>query len=209
MHVPGTGLLAFANAYGQPADTAATVAAFLGTYRPIVIFRGKNFGTAERYIQVVYGTEKLPKYNAVTRAWEIVPNNMHKTPKFGLAGINNFFNNYTWMMQVHKGKLFVGTMDWLYLGGRILDPDGAAIDESIKKIARQFEGADLYAFDANDKPAQPVSLNGLGNYLNYGIRTAISSDYLYLGTANPMNLETKPGELNGGWELYKLEVPCH
>jgi hypothetical protein len=44
---------------------------------------------------------------------------------------------------------------------------------------------------------------------HYGIRTALSSDYLYLGTANPMNLETKPGELNGGWELYKLEVPCH
>ena len=44
---------------------------------------------------------------------------------------------------------------------------------------------------------------------HYGIRTMRSSDYLCLGTANPKNLETKLGELNGSWELYKLEVLCH
>ena len=206
MHVPGTGLVYFAQMYPEASVDAA---AFLGTYRPIVIFRGKKFDTDQQKVELLYGTPYLPKYNKDAAQWKIVRNNMKQTPKFGLAGINNFFNNYTWSMQLYQGKLFVGTMDWLYLGGVIAETLGVDIPESIHKLAKNFDGADLYSFVSPDKPAKPVSLNGLGNYLNYGIRTMIADDFLYLGTANPMNMATDPGQPNGGWELYKLKVETH
>jgi len=34
----------------------------------------------------------------------------------------------------------------------------------------------------------------------------VADDFLYLGTANPMNLATEPGQPQGGWELYKLRI---
>lgn len=65
-------------------------------------------------------------------------------------------------------------------------------------------GADLMVFDSLQKPAKAISRTGVGNYLNYGIRTMIADgDTLYLGSANPMNLRTD-GEFQGGWELIKL-----
>ena len=66
-----------------------------------------------------------------------------------------------------------------------------------------FDGTDLNAFVSLDLPTMPVSLNGPGNCLNYSIRTAIADDFLYLGSANPMNMETG-GELKGGREPCKL-----
>jgi hypothetical protein len=69
-------------------------------------------------------------------------------------------------------------------------------------------GADLWRFDNNSSPAQPENVTGVGNYLNYGIRTMVSdSSHLYLGTANPMNLKTAPGQADGGWELHILTAP--
>lgn len=202
MHVPATGLVYFSQLYpGASVDTAA----FLGTYRPIVIFRGKQFDKPkQKSIELLYGNSFLPKYNKDAARWDIVRNNMGQNPKYGLAGFNNFFNNYTWYMMKYHGKLFVGTMDWLYLGGVIAESMGVDIPESIHKLAKHFDGADLWAFGSQDMPAYPVSINGMGNYLNYGIRTMFADDFLYIGTANPMNLETTPGKPNGGWELYKL-----
>jgi hypothetical protein len=201
MHVPGTGLAYFSQFYpGAPADAEA----FLGTYRPIAIFRGKDFDKKQQKIELLYGSTLLPKYNQAAAKWEIVPNKMGKRPRFGLAGINNFFNNYTWTMQRYHGKLFVGTMDWLYLGGVIAETAGIEIPESIHALAKHFDGADLHSFVSADLPAVPVDLNGLDNYLNYGIRTMVADDFLYIGTANPMNLATVPGQPQGGWELYRL-----
>jgi hypothetical protein len=61
-------------------------------------------------------------------------------------------------------------------------------------------GADLYRIDSAGSAAQSVSLNGMGNPMNYGIRTMVhDSSALYIGTANPMNLNPE-----GGWELIKL-----
>ena len=68
-------------------------------------------------------------------------------------------------------------------------------------------GADLFFFPTALCPAIPESLDGAGNYTNYGIRTMVSDDEaLYLGTANPMNLLTDPDDEipEGGWELMKL-----
>jgi len=93
-------------------------------------------------------------------------------------------------------------------GGVIAESLGVEIPERIHTIAKFFDGADLHSFASIDLPALPVSLNGLGNYLNYGIRTMVADDFLYLGTANPMNLETDsdPNVPQGGWELYKLRI---
>lgn len=68
---------------------------------------------------------------------------------------------------------------------------GLCLRREHRRSASLVEGADLYAFVSNDKPTQPASLNGRGNYLNDGIRKMLSSDYLYLGAANRMNLATE------------------
>ena len=68
-------------------------------------------------------------------------------------------------------------------------------------------GADLMVFKRLDKPAEVISRIGVGNYLNYGLRTMIvDEDKLYIGTANPMNLRTIDGEVKGGWELLKMKL---
>jgi len=222
MTIPGVGLLAMDTLYKNcNLDTNGTVAGFLGTYRPIHIFRGYNFGqTKPPKIEILYGLSKLPKFDGKSCKWDIVPNGMGKAPKFGLAGMNNFFNNYTWWMEPFQGRVFVGTMDWLYLAGAFAKAAGVVFPDSITKLAQQFEGADLFSFISTDLPALPVSMNGLGNILNYGIRTMVADDsYLYLGTANPMNLATdqadnlatdqadkKDKKPEGGWELYKLGI---
>jgi hypothetical protein len=191
------------------ANTSNLLADFLGTHRPICIFRGKNFGENNTQVELLYGSTNLPKYNVQTKEWEIVPNNMHQKPKFGLAGFNNFFNCYTWWMESYRGRLFVGTMDWSYLLGKGLeDLVGITIPQTLKNIAKNFYGADLYHFVSEDRPGIPVSLSGVGNYTNYGIRTMVSDDFLYLGTANPMNLLTDTSDATplGGWELRKLRI---
>jgi hypothetical protein len=62
-------------------------------------------------------------------------------------------------------------------------------------------GADLFRFSRDDEqPAEYLSVDGLENPMNYGIRTMqVQDGKLYLGTANPMNLRQ-----DGGWELYEL-----
>jgi len=73
-------------------------------------------------------------------------------------------------------------------------------------------GADLWRFDSPNGPAKAESNNGLGNYLNYGIRSMVADpnqSQLWVGTANPMNLKTTPGQppglpYGGGWEFRAL-----
>ena len=74
-------------------------------------------------------------------------------------------------------------------------------------------GADLYAIPTQGAsngdigPAEWVSLSGLGNELNYGLRNLLphpsnQKDSVFVGTANSYNLEAK-----GGWEVYELQGP--
>jgi hypothetical protein len=129
-------------------------------------------------------------------------NSTEGIPRYGHAGFGNRSNNYIWTMRVHKGKLYIGTMD--------------------------LTGSDLYCIADSESEAVPVNVLGFGNVANYGIRTMVSDDYLYLGTANPFNISTYSGEtlltvkpevglyldpgylidLNavGGWELIRLDV---
>jgi len=110
-------------------------------------------------------------------------------------------------MEVFDGRLFVGTMDFSYLfsfmsnlllGTSITPPSG---------LFSTVFGADLFYFPSAASPAYPESINGIGNYSNYGIRTMTpGSQSMYIGTANPMNLMTNPSDSlpEGGWELIEL-----
>ncbi len=191
--------------------------AVLGTYRPITVFRGQNFDTTPE-IELLYGLPILPvaSYDPFIDyvRWDLYPNNMFATPSMGLSGFGNFFNNYTWTMDTYEDQLFVGTMDWSYLGSEllelVLEPIiSDTIDISIELPPPIGVGADLFRFPAPNALAVPESIEGVGNYSNYGVRTMIADDNLYLGMANPMNLLTDPndGVPEGGWELLSLSSP--
>ncbi len=213
MHVPFVSTLYHFMAY-PPATLADSLLGVLGTYRAISIFRGSNFGTPEQDVDLLYGNHYLPKYTPGT-GWELVSNNMNEPPLYGPSGIWNLFNNYTWTMDIYNEQLYLGTMDWSFLLYGILGElfQDAFNFQNIKNEGMKFVnigdflfpefffGADLFRFPVPGHPAIPVSVGGVGNHKNYGIRTMLSDeDYLYLGTANPMNLSPE-----GGWELIELK----
>ncbi len=208
---PGAQMLQFSQLYpSAPTDNVSAAADFLGSYRPTEMFRGRNFGTKNQQIQLLYGSKILPKYDPTGNKWSLVPNNLNQSPMWGLAGYNNFFNSYTWWMQAYNGELFFGTFDWSYLLFELLfDQYGSIIPPQIIANSRSFEGADLLRLHSSSDMPASVSLNGMGNYSNYGIRTMIPlGTYMYLGTANPFNLLTDPINdpygVTGGWELIRF-----
>jgi hypothetical protein len=217
MHVPFVATLAHINVYGEPETQLDLLNTILRTHRAISIFRGKDFGTASEEITLLYGEIYLSVYNfdpqSGTGVWKFAVNKMNAEPLWGKSGFDNFYNNYTWTMAVFHDQLYVGTMDWSYLfqDGLALLVEyifGLPIDPNIPVDfpTPLNYGADLYRFSSFNSPAIAESLDGVGNYSNYGIRTMISEDALYLGTANPMNLMTDPSDdkPEGGWELLRL-----
>jgi len=199
MQVPGTGLAAFEEAYGEPADDIALYTAAFNTMRPTIVFRGRDFGLPTQKIELLYGDATLPVYYGAE--WTYMPNNMSATPLYGGAGYGNFFNAYTWSMAVYNNQLYAGTFDWSWVAHVNL---GQELPESIT-IPDETYGADLFVFKDAKSAAKPISYYGVGNYLNYGIRNMlVANGKLYLGSANAMNLETAAGKPNGGWELIEL-----
>jgi hypothetical protein len=210
MHVPFVAAIAHFNTYGQPATPAGTIAGIIGSHRAISIFRGHDFGTASQEIELLYGEQLLPTYQ--NGLWQLMPNKMNAEPLWGPSGFGNFYNNYTWTMDLFKGRLFVGTMDWSYLLDDglplLLEFFGLPADTQLP-VPIGDHGADLYFFSSASSPAQAESIDGVGNPTNYGIRTMLADYALYLGTANPMNLLTNPSDNRpeGGWELLRLSLP--
>jgi len=216
MHMPFIAALAHFSFYGMPAsgDEADFLVTVLGTHRPTVLFRGRDFGEPCQKIDLLYGEEMLPVRNPFSGEWGLQKNNMsNSTPLFGHSGYGNFFNTYTWSMAVHCGHLYVGTFDWSYpaqeqlklLASRILGKPLSRMPELPECLGF---GADLFVIPSAAEPARVVSLTGAGNYTNYGIRNMIvNNGYLYLGTANPMNLLTDPhaAKPEGGWELLRAK----
>lgn len=230
MHVPGVALGAHNTVYGEGATSVDQLNDVLGTWRATSIFRGRNFGSNSQTIQLLYGGATLserggyfPAYlcpdgssNCVSgRTWQSVRNKMGLNPKYGRSGFGNVYNNYCWTMETWRNRLYVGTMDHSYLlfGNNSNSSEssesspantplyGPTSSADIGSNLGEYEfGADLYRFDSAQSAAIPVSTNGLGNYLNYGLRTMVSDDNkaLYIGTANPMNLNPE-----GGWELIQ------
>ncbi len=220
-HAPLSAGLAHAQFYGlfgtddpEEIDPVAIVAALLGTHRPISIFRGRDFGSREEEMQVLYGLAWMPAYvenplrDDTDYVWLLLPNKMG-IPLNGPAGFGNLYNTYTWTMAVYENALFVGTMDWSHMAAAVLLPvllDPIIDLPSDLQLPNATYGADLYAFPSGQEVAIALSTDGLGNYGSYGIRTMVADDALYLGMANAMNLMTDSGDdkPEGGWELIRL-----
>ena len=206
MHVPGTSAAAAELVYDLSGDNPLNVIA--STLRAISIFRLRNFDTSAPEVQeVLYGKQYVPVYDPAAQAFTYRKDADHMTgmgpPLWGKSGFGNALNNYTWTMAVFDNRLYIGTMDFTYLvkaGIISSDPILGPITWAEKYEHEPREGADIWSIGSSDGPAVPEFLNGVGNVLNYGIRTMVAtSDHLYLGTANPMNLEPE-----GGWELIRL-----
>lgn len=214
MHVPFLAATAHFRVHGTPDNTAEALEEARATHRAVAVFRGRNLhDPARREIQLLYGESALPAFRQATGTFVSTPTGMR--PLFGPSGFGNPFNNYTWTMQVAAGQLFVGTMDWSYLfdsmASGLLAGQASPLFGVLKDIRSlaplgflRGYGADLWRFPSSASPAIPESVDGVGNHLNYGIRTLIGDNIdpnvLYVGTANPMNLEPE-----GGWELIRLK----
>jgi len=208
MHVPMVSAAAKWKVYGAPENQTQAIADVLGTYRAVSLFSVDDFAARNPKVELLYGQGYMPvfdpTYNGTFGGWKIAAGPMG-APKMGLSGFGNPFNNYVWSMSVYKNQLFIGTMDWSYLAAQSLPADlvntGITLGDITLPSASSFFGADLFRLGEDSSKAKAVSMNGLSNNLNYGIRTMESTkDGLYLGTANPMNLSPV-----GGWELIKLK----
>jgi hypothetical protein len=205
MHVPFIATLAKWRIYGQADIPNGAIADALGTFRATSLFRVDDFSKFSPKVELLYGQSIFPVWdptsaNGTFAHWTLKTGAMG-LPKYGMSGFGNPFNNYTWSMQEYNKKLYVGTMDWSYLLGQSLPASLTTAGLNLGNISLPdpsiFYGADLWRFKSGNSPALPQSINGVGNYLNYGVRTMVAdSGSLYLGTANPMNLMA-----DGGWEL--------
>lgn len=136
MHVPLKATYVHLLAY-PPADEQAAGNTIRYTQRAIAIFRGKNFGSRNQKIDLLYGTPELPAYDPAGNdgkgRWYAASTNY--TPLYGPSGFGNPFLNYTWKMLVAGDRLYVGTMDWSYiskdLGNRENRPQLAAPAERL------------------------------------------------------------------------------
>ena len=214
------------NAYGEPSDPQTVAEDGLLANRTAVLFRGQNLSTASPAISLLYGATNLSVFNPPTSTtagtWTVKPNNVASGTcatacgthsLYGSGGFNNIWTNYIWTMAVINSHLYVGTMNWEFLAYA----QGATVTQNLPLQPSKF-GAGLFSFSDTSHAATAVSTNGLGNFLNYGIRNIIpySSSMFFLGTANPMNLATTGdtnvtganclvAECRGGWELIEID----
>ena len=213
MHVPYLSTVAAATEY-KPATQDAALELVVASQRATAVFRGKNLDTSYPTIQLLYGNAFLPQYQPTTQTWKLVRNKMNAIPRYGLSGLNNPFNNYTWSMTVWQNKLWLGTMNWAY----VLNETAPLVEQALGMSPGSINfqtlgvgtvipyGANLAYFSSANTPALMDDRKGVGNWLNYGIRNMLPvGNTLYLGTANPMNLATS-GTFQGGWELRQLKL---
>ncbi|WBC00001.1 MULTISPECIES: hypothetical protein [unclassified Solwaraspora] len=225
MHVPFKATTVHLAAY-PPTDEQGVRDSVRNTQRAIGIFRG-SFGHRHHHgqgqgggghgdrVDLLYGASELPAYDPVAGVWASTSTGY--TPLYGASGFDNPTLNYTWRMVVAGGRLYVGTMDWSYLAKELqqeepvppADVARGGDDDEEEELAF---GADLWVFESPHRPAKMVDNAGLGNYLNYGVRSmVVAGSTVYLGMANPMNLRTDPTDdvPEGGWELLKLTPKHH
>ncbi|MFN7955468.1 MAG: hypothetical protein U0610_27335 [bacterium] len=204
MYFPFSAAHAEINVYGLSASDASVLQIEAKTRRPVTVFRIDNATSspvvkplyAESSVQVYVPTDPLHPKNG--GSWVAKPTKLG-TPLFGPSGFGNTWNNYTWNMTVLGNALYIGTMDWSYIYADTLNLFGTY---PVALPGGNSYGADLLKMTSVTAPGTLVSVDGLGNTYNYGIRTsAVAGGLLYLGTANPTNLATKSNKPMGGWEL--------
>lgn len=220
--------------YGHRPATSEIAAMLIGGHRATSVFRARALDTDNPQVDLLYGSARLPvasyadsePHHGSPVTWTARQNRMSAVPLYGPAGFGNPFNAYTWTMSVNRGELYVGTFDQSYLISSLLRellagarPSGMVEPAALQAMLREFElpadgsdlpwqyGADLYKFTDSTSRADEVFIDGGGNRYSYGIRTIVEDDEngLYLGMANPMNLEVNPtGDPQGGWQLLQV-----
>jgi hypothetical protein len=207
MHVPGFSYLKYTRNWGDPSRDRDKSRLIHSTWRETSIFRARNLGTSRQEIQLLYGGSALfddirpghyPVIDGYGR-WSIdIDSEMNKmglTPLYGRGGFGNEWNNYCWTMAIYDNHLYVGTMDYSWI---VMEDEEDVRDNEYYR--KSVYGSDLWRFESSSIPAMPVSIDGMQNGLNYGVRSVVADDrYLYIGTGNQANLSEA-----GGWELIKL-----
>jgi hypothetical protein len=195
------------------------IAAFLGNHRATSFWMGQNLGLGgispppPIILHLLYGLPALPVFTPgpmptppdipyADQYWDIVDTGW--VPVWGISGFGNLFNNYAWSATVNNGRLWVGTMDWIYLlqdlGMAVLteflESEGITLEEFLIMLEAELgipnfagailrvltgdteflttSGADLYYFPLPDAPAFPESWGGIDNYSSYGVRNMLS-----------------------------------
>jgi len=204
MYFPFSAAHAEIAAYALSSSDSSTLQIEAKTRRAVTIFRIDNATStpvvkplyADASVQVYVPTD--PTHPKAGGSWVSKPTKLG-TPLFGPSGFGNTWNNYTWNMTVFNNALYIGTMDWSYI---YADTLGLFPANPTTLPGGNGYGADWFKMTSATAAGTLVSVDGLGNSYNYGIRTStIVGGLLYLGTANPMNLATKSGKPQGGWEL--------
>jgi hypothetical protein len=173
--------------------------------------------------QMLYGTNPLPvlTFNPGSPKSTLslnpsgCPLTGCQTALYGQAGFGNPQNYYMWSSAVYQNRLYFGTLDWQFITaepayisanpGQDADFYHQGLDQQQANGASY--GGDLWRIDNPNSPAKAESLNGLGNYLSYGIRNMVADACnLYVGMANAMNLRTS-GKPQGGMEFRVLSAP--
>jgi hypothetical protein len=115
-------------------------------------------------------------------------------PRRPLTGLPSGFgmptNLYCWTMEVYDGWLYVGSMDMSSMLRVATDagmelPDSMGIPPTILELVLRAAGFDMWK-TSEGLLWMPVTLTGMGDFHNYGVRTIAKHDgKLYIGTANP------------------------
>jgi hypothetical protein len=199
----GIPVLAWIEQYGIPFTEQQIMQVVLGTYRPLTFFRGRKVG-GQFQVDVLYGQTELPVYQPFGFPPTFVPMpTLDGPPLSGLGGFDNFYNTYTWSVQVGSDDLlYVGTLDnsFTLFGIEMLPSQPEA---AVELIAERDWGADLWVFGSGPPEARPVMTRGFGNDSNSGVRNLVSCETgLYAGTGNVSNITPE-----GGWELVRVLSP--
>jgi hypothetical protein len=230
MQVPGTGVLAYTTVNGLPGLNAAQFQTlYLNTSRATPLFRynpatGSTCMPAQpgnplptpNACQMLYGTNPLPVGDSTEINWTMgCPQTGCQTALYGAAGFGNPKAFYMWASSVYQNRLYFGTLDWSFIDAQAAysaaNPSATAAQNN-QAMGQQASsagfGGDLWRIDSPTSPAKAESLNGLSNYLSYGIRNMVAdSCNLYVGMANAMNLRTS-GTPQGGMEFRVLSAPA-
>lgn len=220
MHVPASSVGRYEIINGTPDDTDVRYNMLYGFHRSISLFRGRNLGTPQQEIELLYGGSSFypdapqghyPVHLAYQDGrgnirnqgqFEFRMNLMNQIPKYGRGGLGNPWANYTWSLANYNNDIYIGTMDvsegikgiWeSWLGRNIL------LDSADANTTSEY-GYELYKMDTLDTKPELLTSDGFDNFTAYGIRTMISTeDGLYLGTANGSNVHPK-----SGWQLLRV-----
>lgn len=201
-------------------------------HRPCLLLRGRYLGSDRPEIELLYGEVFLPVYNLNTSSWTLQRSLVeNKVPLLGRSGFGNVFNAYLWsMVHVPPDKLLIGTFDAANATSsetplreqacHLTGYDASKVDSNSRDdgYLEPVLGAGLFLLNVSAmqplRPATWLSLDGLGNSLNYGIRNLVPRDeqstpesplpptaQVMVGTADGFN--TAP---RSGWELLSLDA---